>query len=434
VKSYRVLGTCVAVVLATIMAAASSAVADRRMVVLIDASGSMTTPRNNSDGRGANRFEAAKSLAGGRVSEQAGVDTTLRVAVYTFRGSATLLPHTSGFVDYNLALDEIEALNSATDVGGSTPLAGAMCEAVDVLAATDATTQILQVSSDGQENSTPLGTPCQGTVFTGTVTDPSQYPADSYQARVLNYITNTSSVIVKVDLFQSSQITFTPGPDQEGISFPGVRSLITATSATAGLNPLENFFTFLTQATGGQLIIANDEEQLPVSGDLNDDRCVDRADAILVARAFGPIAPPKDGRFDLTLDRTVDFADYQLQASRITASCGPDPYVPRAPIVCDGPQQLVIDGHAIESGGVTIEVRSACKIVIKNSLIVSGQNAITIIGSAVVKVDNSILVGQNALLGTRGTIILSAANTIFHGLLRTNGALSYINRGGNIFE
>lgn len=435
-RNDRVLGTCVVVVLATLLAGSAPARAERRMLVLIDASGSMISPRNNADGSGANRFEAAKFLAAKRVGEQVAVDAALRVAVYTFRSNVTLIPATrvhltTGFIPASDALDEIEALSTALDLGGSTPLAGAMCQAVDLLALTDATTQILQVSSDGEENSTPIGNPCQGAVFTGTVTDPSQYPTDSYQARVLNYITNTSSVIVRIDLFESSQISLASGPDPEGILPAQARASASAISAASGLNPLEQFFTFLAQATGGSLSVARDEEALPVSGDLNNDRCVNYNDAILVARAFGT---PADGRLDLNLDRAIDFADYLIELSRLTPTCGPSPYVARAPVVCTGPKQLVIEGQSIESAGITIDVRSACQIVIKNSLIVSGANGISINGSAIVKVDNSIIVGQNALIGTTGTIILSAANSIFHGKLSTNGAISYINRGGNVFE
>jgi von Willebrand factor type A domain len=427
-KIGQVLLTCVVVVLATLLAGGKPAHAARRMLVLIDASGSMITLRNNSDGRGANRFEAAKNLAADRVNEQAAVDASVLVSVYTFRSTTTLIPHTAGFVDFNQALNALDALSTATDVGGSTPLAGAMCQAADVLTATDASIQILQVSSDGEENSTPLGTLCQGDLYNG----PPPYPPTSWEAQVINHL--TPPVIVRVDLFNSSQITLTSGPDPEGILPPQARWGASATRTLTTLTPLEQFFTILTEATGGQLTIAHDEEVLPLSGDLNNDRCVDRADAILVARSFGSGVSPSTNRFDLNLDRTINFADYQLQASRITASCGPDPYIARPPVACTGPKQIVIDGAVIENGGTTIDVRSACQVVIRNSLIVSGLNSINIDGSAVVKVDNSIIVGQNALIGTRGTIILSAANSIFHGLLRTNGALNYINRGGNIFE
>lgn len=435
-RNGQVLLTCVVMVFATLLAGSAPAHADRLMIVLIDASGSMITPRAG----GTNRFEAAKKLAGDRVIQQAGAPLPLGqkflVAVYTFHGSTTLIPATRahgipGFIDAILAQDEIDALTTALDVGGSTPLAGAMCQAIDILTNTDAATQILQVSSDGEENSTPVGTLCQGDLYVG----PAPYPTTSWEAQVLNHLTGT--VVVKVDLFDSSQISFAAPQgvlDPEGILSPQAGSLASTVSAASGLTPLEEFFTILTQATGGQLTVAHDEEALPVSGDLNNDNCVNFNDAILVARSFGPLVPPVDGRFDLNSDRTVDFTDYLLELSRISPTCGASPYVPRAPVSCTGPQQVVIDGRSIESAGTTINVSSACQVIIKNSLIVSGVNGISINGSAIVKVDNSIIVGQNALLGTTGTIVLSAANSVFHGKLSTNGALNYINRGGNVFE
>jgi hypothetical protein len=412
------------------------------MLVLIDASGSMTASRDNSDGNGANRFEAAKSLSRRRVLEQADPDQSLVVAVYTFHDDVLLRRYTGtdvdAFVDVNTARNAIRNLGDA-DIGTNTPLAGALCVAGDTLHVPETTdVEILQVSSDGEENATPGTHSCWGTPGTCNLATMECTPPESWQARVLGHLTGTSAAIVKVDLFNTAPIVGAtlplsiPDPERILDSQTRMRAL-TASSSTA-LTPLQEFFTVLTRATGGTLNIIHDDEPLPVSGDLSGDRCVDRADAILVARQFGPLMLPADGKYDLNLDRTVDFADYLLQASRITPTCGPDPYVPRVPVVCDAPRQIVIDGQSIESGAITIDVRSACQIVIKNSLIVSGQNAITIVGSAVVKVDNSIIVGQNALLGTRGTIILSAANSVFHGRLSTNGALNYIDRGGNIFE
>jgi hypothetical protein len=422
------------------MAAASPAHARTlRLAVVIDASGSMVITRSNTDGKGATRFAAAKVLAREKIFElaQAIVDgDDLLVSVDTFRGAATANHHTAGFVDPEVAAIAIDGLTIELNVGGSTPLGGAVCAAADALATTDADVQSLYLASDGEENSTPPGHPCQGSVFRGTVTAVSDYPEESYQAKVIRRIRTTSpAVIVTVDLFQPQNVTLAAplgSLELEGVAPAAAGSL--PVPAVAALDPLEQFFTLLTETTGGQLTVARDDQALPISGDLNSDRCVDRNDAILVARGFGPIVAPVGIRLDLNLDRAIDFADYLIQLARITPSCGPDSYAPRAPVVCTGPGQIVIDGKSVESGGITIDVRSACQIVIRNSLIVSGQNAIRIDGSAVVRVDNSIIVGQNALIGTRGTIILSAANSVFHGPLTINGALNFINRGGNIFE
>jgi hypothetical protein len=465
-KNGKVFVSSVVLVLAAITAASATAYAQpqRKLVVLIDASGSMVAPSN-----GGTRFDSAKAFAKSRVdfyaAQEDPLNRPLKVAVYTFRGlfptfdDAPVL-HTdgavnSGFVDVNFAHDAIDCLipdpasllpltdcsqtpdhGAPFQVGGATPLAHATCQIADVLSnpAFAADLKLLQLSSDGEENSSLSG-PCQGPTGIFNSSTNAYDPSDAWQNKIINYFTG-KGISTHTDLFMIRNLPLRAAaePDPEGILAPDARRFGATPSATTGLTPLEQFFTLLAQATGGQLTVIHDDEPLPVIGDSDGDGCVGRADAILVARSFGPIAPPKDGRFDLNFDRSVDFTDYVIERSRMTPGCGPDPYIARPPVACTGPKQIVIDGAVIESGGTTIDVRSACQIVIRNSLIVSGLNSITIDGSAVVKVDNSIIVGQNALIGTRGTIILSAANSIFHGLLRTNGALNYINRGGNIFE
>jgi hypothetical protein len=176
-----------------------------------------------------------------------------------------------------------------------------------------------------------------------------------------------------------------------------------------------------------------DNQPAPLFGDVNGGQCVDITDAIDVARAFGQPAFGSD--FDLSLDGKIGFDDFQLVTQSATPGCGtPNPFTPRAPVVCKGAKRIVIDGQSIADGGITIDVRGACDIIIKNSFIVSGQNAITIVGSALVTVDNSIIVGENAVITQHGAGVLSAANSVFHGQIDTHGAFQYIDRGGNKFE
>jgi hypothetical protein len=435
--SVRILLAGLALVL-TMAVGTTAAHAQRRMLVLIDSTGSMSLPRTG-DAVNPTRFHAAKALASQRVLEQDAVSVLSGVAVYTFHDDSAQA-RTAGFVDVNTALDAIDALDPIADVGGITPLAGSMCDAIDTLVANGGTTRILQVSSDGEENATPVTHHCFGP---GSTSSTAPFSAGSWQNLVYNYA--VGKVIVQIDLFNTAPISglaarAAKAADPEAGVTAQARSRSTVMSpfaAAADDRPptLEEFFGALAQATGGQLIVAHDEEALPVYADLNGDRCVDRSDAIAMARAFGQTVPLVDGRFDLDRDGKVGFADYATLLANRTPGCGaPDPYTPRAPFVCTGARRFVIDGQSIEDGGITVDARGACEIIIRNSLIVSGQNAIKIVGSAVIRVDNSILVGENAVVSATGASLLSAANTIFHGKKQVSGAFAYLDRGGNVWE
>jgi hypothetical protein len=428
-------------VLATIIAGTTTAHAQRRMLVLIDASGSMTTSRP-SDAVHPTRFDAAKALAEQRILEQDAVSALSGVAVYTFSDLTSALQtpvsasFPTGFVPVNTALDTIDALDLFTVGGGSTPLAGSMCDAINTLTADGGSVKILQVSSDGLENSTPAGNPCAGP----DSLDPEPFTAGSWQNLVLSHFTG-AGINVRIDLFDSSQISLAarriaPGPDE--LATEKVRAVAAfAAAAAAGQPPtLEEFFAVLARVTGGQVTLVDDNAAvLPVYADMNGDNCVDRTDGNLMARLFGQLVPPADGKFDLDTNGKIGFADYQLLLNNRTPGCGqPDPFVPRAPVVCTGGRPVVIDGQSIENAGITIDVHGACAIVIKNSLIVSGQNAIKVLGTAFVTVDNSIIVGENAVLSSEGATFLSAANSVFHGARNITGAFVLADRGGNVFE
>lgn len=450
----------IATVFAIIMTASAAAHAkDVRMIILIDASGSMIAA--TADGT---RFDSAKLAELGDIATITGPllpSDTFQAAVYTFTcnfrpclaSEPMLIRHTGAddahpFVSKSGAIAAINCLSvtsncltNAPDLGGSTPLAGGMCSTLSTLTTSfpdPATVKILSVSSDGLENAT-TNPPCNQDpdvpFFTGN-RPPTGYPTGTWQ---LKTVTAFNAVplepiqhvfIFKLDFslaaptVQDPEAAFTPAA---GLSAPTL-------SASATLDPLVEFFTILTQASGGTLNVIPDGQPLPVPGDLNNDRCVDRADAIAVARHFGPLVPPVDGRFDVNLDRTVNFTDYEIQVGHITPACGPDPYVRGDVVACRGSDRVVIDGQAIEDGGLTIDARGSCEITIKNSLIVSGKNAIKIVGSVKIIVDNSIVVGQDALIVQNGAGVLSAANSVFHGKLNTLGSFQYIDRGGNVFE
>lgn len=425
-----------AAVLATV-AGASAAHADRKMLVLIDASGSMSTVRADTQ----TRFAAAKARALDQIGVQAGIGLDA-VAVYTFSDTTSTLQTVGGFVDPNVAITAITNLDLFTVGGGNTPLAGAMCDAVNALQAVTATEKILEVASDGEENFTPNTNPCFGPFST----DPNPpYSAGSWQNLVFNKVAG-AGIAVQIDLFDPGPITtfaarFATMTDPEGALTAQTRavSAFSMMAAAVGEGPptLADFFTQIALVSGGRLTVIQDTvPTLPVTGDFTGDGCVDRSDALAVARAFGRSGSPQDIPFDLNLDGTVGFTDYASVVTHFTpGGCGvPDPYVARAPVTCGPGRPVVITGAAIESGGITINAFPACQITIKNSLVVSGQNAIKILGAAVISVDNSILVGQDAVISSRGASLLITKNSVFHGRRDVDGAFALIDLGGNTFE
>jgi hypothetical protein len=429
----RHLLTGLAVVIAMLAAGSKDAHAQRRMLVLIDATGSMTLPRPG-DVVSPTRFHAAKALATQRVLEQdaLGLDG---VAVYTFQDSSSTLRTPGGFVPTNDALTAIDGLDPNTVPFGITPLAGSMCEAVQRLVDDGGAIKILQVSSDGEENATDPANECFGP-FSTIAAEP--FSAGSWQNKV--YVKAVGAVIVRIDLFNPAPIislAARAAVDPEGGGNAMQQQFASIAAAAIDDRPptLEEFFGALARATGGQLVVAHDEEPLPVFADMDGDRCVNRTDAILLARQFSRSVPAVDGKFDLNQDGVVGFADYQILLDNRTPGCGaPDPFVLRTPIACHGAQIVNISGAVIESTALAIDVRGACKVNIRNSLLVAGQDAIKIVGAGLVTVDDSIIVGEHGALVAVGATKLSAANTIFHGKKQTVGAFLYIDRGGNVWE
>src|SRR4051812_342021 len=90
-----------AMVAATVVGA-SAAHADRKMLVLIDATGSMSITRADLK----TRFEAAKQRAVDQIGVQAGLGLA-GVAVYTFSDATSTLQTVGGFVSVNAAIKVI---------------------------------------------------------------------------------------------------------------------------------------------------------------------------------------------------------------------------------------------------------------------------------------------------------------------------------------
>jgi len=389
---------CVFALFATVASTTSAYAATTFVIVLLDATGSMSTQTN-----GQSRFQLAADKAAEELNKLQG---DVMVDVYTFRDLGTADPpmteHTGGFVPpidaasqtkvvANLILC-VGGMNPGFDCNGLpqnfpafvkqtqppqsfpvvpngvTPLADAMCTSFDRLT-NDTTTHggILIVSSDGLENASKGD--CHGDL--GAVFDQTTgWPLKSWQQNVINRFTSVTGNPVHVDaqvfLTPVTGVPFGPPPDVEtGLPSRAPAFAISAAAAT-GIDPLQQFFLSLAQAVGGRVRVFTDNQPAPLFGDVNGGQCVDITDAIDVARAFGQPAFGSD--FDLNVDGKIGFDDYQLVTQSATPGCGtPNPFTPRNPVVCKGAKRIVIDGQSIADGGITIDARGACDITIRTA-------------------------------------------------------------------
>lgn len=395
---------------------AGTAAADRTAVVVIDATGSMTLARNDCDNNPSNRFETAKCRAVDRIATLASqTDGLSEVHVFTFTnnfftGEMGLLDVSGGFVTAGQAITDIEAL---TMPSGTTPLAGSLCDAIDAASASGSgstTTRFVQIYTDGEENDTDPMHPCAGPDSVSS----NPFDPGSWQNNVWNHALDAlPGVTIEAELYNNvtmALLSTTPITDAE-------------------------FFSILTADTGGKFTHLLDGELVPVFGDIDGDRDVDRDDAIQLALSFGAETPSP---FDLDDDGKVGYSDYEIVLSLFgTGDNAPeaDPYTPGQPVKCGNrDQEVVIDGEVIEDANITIDVRGECTVVIRNSLIVSGRSAVRVRGRGTLVVDNSIIAGEGAWLTSSGRTILSAAGSIFHGAQNVKGAFEYEDRGGNAFQ
>jgi hypothetical protein len=451
------------VLLASLATAATLAVgatgtahADRYMVVLVDASGSMTIQR--SDGR--TRFAAALDRAKDQISHFAMNGGLDGVAVYAFNGTTATL-HTgtpptatnpgAPFVDINVARQAVTDLAINKPPTGLTPLAGSLCEALDTVLGMTAGNpeRIIQLTSDGEENNTLEGTPCYGPNSNTSIEPYQTMPVRSWQNLVFRKATNVPAgqlPILKVDLFEYEEITgplfafSAMVPKFVGGELIVPRPIQQARAAAAAADPdgpptLRQFFGALTRATGGSLTVIGDASPAPVIADLDGDQCVDPADGIEIIRRFGDQLPDVDGKYDLDLDGVITYEDYAILTSYITGTCGePDDQQARQAVVCNGSRTITIENAAIETPGIGLDVFGSCRVTIRNSRIIAGNTAIRIRGAATVTIDDSVVAGMNAVIGLTGAAALSAGTTYFKGEKLLVGAFGYIDRGGNTWE
>jgi len=458
----------------TLASATSTAFADRTETVVLDASGSMTTPRTS----GGNRFDAAKSEGALRVTTLSGQVGGLAGGVYVFKffrdflGGGGLVPQqdpttlnicapvSAGGTGPCTAGQAIRAINAATVSNQNTPLAGSLCDSIDIASASGSgatTARFLDLYTDGAENFTDPAHPCFGP-FSVSTSPP--YDLGSWQNKVYLHAVNASPAItinptLYVDVSTFAPKVVNPPPAQLPTTHTFVGALAPAFLApshpassspfagpiVSGLNPGplsllsdQQFFAQLAADTDGFYREVGDNEPLPVFADIDGDFDVDRDDAIALARLFG-----KSPTFDTDLDGddAIGYGDYRILVSRLGTGTGtpaPDPYTHENVRTCFGGVPLVIDGAVIESEGTVISGLNNCQVIIRNSLIVSGGVALRTRGIGIVTIENSIIVGEDGWLTSTGKTILFARNSVFHGKRLSIGRFDYVNRGGNTFE
>jgi hypothetical protein len=407
---------------------------NRRLIILLDKTGSMVLQKN--DPLNPTRFDAAKSASQDDLVlfTQDNVNPLLGVRVFTFNDvgiTEQIPPNPDPITGQNPSLNHDgwfipDAVNrmigKLTTPELGTPLAGSICDASDQFntpkpeAGSVDDILMLATYSDGGENNTAPNHPCFGLTTA------------AWEANAKTHLLNNGTV------FNGTLFTDVSGPTPKPTQ-PAVEAakLEGAPVPAASILTDAQAFADLAQATGGKFRLFLDNQRLPVLADVNGDFAVDRTDAILLARQFGR---PADPQFDLNGDGVIDFKDYLILLARLGLGRGaPDPFAPRAPVVCQDRDEIVIDGQVIENAGITITTRGSCKgVTIRNSLIVSGQNAITIVGTTTVTVDSSVIVGQDAAITLRGVVRLSTANSVLHGKEDVRGQVKITDLGGNVFE
>lgn len=276
------------------------------MVVLVDASGSMGAIRPVD---GLSRFEAAQTRTANWVTTLAANPAPTEVAVFTFRNDATAQSQTPGFVS---PTDAVAAIQGLSGPGGLTPLAGSLCDAINLLISRNTPgNRILILGSDGLENNTPSTHPCFGPTST---TDMVPYSLGSWQNLV--YTSAIANVVVQVELFDNSGVLG---------SFLGILDTEQGSPFMAfgldGAPTLLQFATALAEDSGGTVTVVQDNAPVPVFGDYNGDGCVATDDATDLIQSLGQTVPPGNPAYDLNADGVIDVNDYVAWASNIGNGC-----------------------------------------------------------------------------------------------------------------
>lgn len=292
-----------------------AALADEAVLVLLDKTGSMTL--NSVPGK--TRLQVAKERINAFL-DAVPADPATRYAFWTFSDSTYTPVYTFA---QNKTRAEIKAAVTAVSATGSTPLAHSVCAAVDELITTNALTLRIYMATDGEENSTPVGSQCYGPSST------TAYPslaAGSWQRKVLNKTctgdanipgpcaTGPSpiSLVVDVDhLFDYVPVTSLKSDDPALASDVGDGS-----SGFATLNSSLDaaFFKGLAKETKGGYTELTPQtppnQATPLPGDANRDGCVNVTDRQVVLSLYGQTVPSGSGP-DFNRNGLVDSSDHQ---------------------------------------------------------------------------------------------------------------------------
>nr|WP_245591834.1 VWA domain-containing protein [Cystobacter fuscus] len=290
---------------------------EEHLIIVVDRSGSMQTMRGNR----LTRFTEAIKQARAYVNLPSSLPRSF--AVWTFEESSYIKEQ--GFAD---AATTLATLNRLGVGSGVTPLAYAVCDAVDELLQYRpgvSAKKVVHLVSDGEENSTPTSSQCHGPDST------SPYPhftMDSWQWKVRNMLKT------------GDPLRDDPGPYKlvfdvhvlyDYLYFAGSRGPVREVSSTgrsaAPVHPTltSAYFAFLqgvSRDSGGTFTAIGDSGPVPVYGDTNQDYCVNDVDYNLVLANYGSTVPPAPRAADVNHDGWVDYYDYVIVVNNYGSGCG----------------------------------------------------------------------------------------------------------------
>ncbi|NBD08933.1 MULTISPECIES: VWA domain-containing protein [Corallococcus] len=311
----------------------SAALADEHVLILLDRTGSMGA----TSVPGLTRLEVAKARIDGYL--QIIPSVTTKYAFWTFDNTGPT--QVFNFAD-NKTPAQISAAVNAVTLGGNTPLAGSICQAVDALInylPNQLHTKRIYLVTDGDENATPNLNECYGPYSVGVW--PS-LDSGSWQAKVRNKACTGSAssagpcgvfpppypagltLIADIDFLFTDNIPFQG--DYEGRELDDAQKTVAVPYRAAASAVSEvSFFNGLATATHGRyqsITQATPSSQAtPLPGDANLDGCVNVADRTKVLSEYGQKVNPAGTGSDFNRNGVVDTGDYQTVLNNFGRGC-----------------------------------------------------------------------------------------------------------------